>query len=132
MRLAALALCALAPSIAVAQCGPREVVIERLGQRYSEERFAMGLANDEQSVFEFYRSDAGTWTIVRSNASGLSCIVAAGKELWLMDPPEGEPTALKKRVLPAGERPVGAHGRKKILVRGARDDGLLLYLGGPQ
>lgn len=36
----------------------------------------------------------------------------------------------KKRVLPAGERPVGVHGRKKTLVRGARDDGLQLYLGG--
>jgi len=68
------------PALAV-NCGPREDVIYRLQDQYSEQMTAgglqMGLA--EISVVEIWASDqTGTFTVLMTRANGVSCIVAAG------------------------------------------------------
>jgi hypothetical protein len=72
------------PGSASPQCGARDKLIEVLGQKYRENRQALGLAGDA-AVFELYVSDQGTWTLLSTGTSGLSCIVAAG-EAWQSAP----------------------------------------------
>lgn len=60
-------------------CGPREVVIERLAASYGEARQAIAM-NSDNSVLEVYASsETGTWTITVTKAGGPTCIVAAGQ-----------------------------------------------------
>lgn len=68
------------PSLAFAgACAPREVVLERLAQSYGETRQSIGLGPENQMV-EVFASDAtGTWTIVVTRASGMSCLMASGQ-----------------------------------------------------
>ncbi|MEM8825260.1 MAG: hypothetical protein AAGF30_16760 [Pseudomonadota bacterium] len=59
-------------------CGPRPAVVEALSGSYAETFSGGGIQNDE-AVFEVWVSpETGTWTILRTNAAGISCIMAAG------------------------------------------------------
>lgn len=77
-----LALCSLAASanaaLAEAKCGPRDRIIEVLGQRYKESRQAIGLVSGQKSIVELFVSDQGTWTLSVTNTDGVSCIVSTG------------------------------------------------------
>jgi len=65
-------------SHAARMCGPHADVSKQLEQKYSEVPRSFGLV-ENKSVMELYASaESGTWTIVMTNRSGLSCIVAAG------------------------------------------------------
>lgn len=61
-------------------CAERGVVVERLGVRYSEQPVSIGLAADG-SVIEVFASTSGTFTIVATQPSGVSCILVTG-ESW--------------------------------------------------
>lgn len=71
-------------------CGPHADVMERLEAAYGETLKSAGLAATGVLV-ETYASDAGTWTIVVTDASGQACLLAAG-EAWQVAPtlPKGE------------------------------------------
>lgn len=92
-RLAAAAgLAALGPlaSAAAAQtggnCAPRAALVERLETRFGETRQSIGLGSDN-SVMEVYAStDTGTWTILLTMPSGVSCLIAAGQAFENLTP----------------------------------------------
>ena len=65
-------------AIAQANCAHREVVVKRLAERY-DESFTGGGMRDGQAVFEVWASkERGTWTILLTQPSGLSCVMASG------------------------------------------------------
>jgi len=61
-------------------CGNRAEVAQTLEKSYAEHPSAMGLSAGGGMV-EVFSSKNGTWTIVITQPTGLSCIIAAG-ENW--------------------------------------------------
>jgi len=59
-------------------CAPRDDLVAQLGSQYRESQKAVGLLG-EQAVMEVFASDQGSWTILTTDISGTSCIVAAGE-----------------------------------------------------
>lgn len=87
--------CSMLVSTAHAQmaCGQHEVVTKRLTDSYGEKRVGIGLAG-ETTAFELYANETtGTWTVLRTDTSGTSCVMAVGRD-WQADepPPKGDPT----------------------------------------
>lgn len=59
-------------------CAPRDIVIERLASKYGETRQSIGLGANN-AVVEVYASDSsGSWTIIVTSTSGMTCLVASG------------------------------------------------------
>lgn len=76
--LAALAALSAYPVAAQGNCAPRDVVIERLAERYSETRQALGLS--QGGVVEVFASEtSGSWTITVTLPNGATCLLAAGQ-----------------------------------------------------
>ncbi|MBE1286062.1 MAG: hypothetical protein GJ676_22295 [Rhodobacteraceae bacterium] len=76
---------ALAPPAFAQNCAMRDAVVERLQSKYSEQLTVGGLQNGQnaQSVVEIWASDeTGTFTVLLTNAHGISCIVAAGTDFF--------------------------------------------------
>jgi len=73
------------PALAqVMPCGARDTIVASLGEKYGETRRGGGLAGPT-AIVEVYASEkTGTWTILRTNTKGLSCVMAVG-EGWQMD-----------------------------------------------
>ncbi len=71
---------ALTSDSATAQtvCSQRGTFLEHLSNRYSEVPIAMGLSA-EGSVLEILASDTGSWTLIVTRPSGVSCVVAHGQ-----------------------------------------------------
>ncbi len=69
----------LFPSLAFAQavCGPRAELVERLRSAYQEQASAIGLAGSG-GVVELYTSEKGSWTLLLTQTTGVSCLIAAG------------------------------------------------------
>ena len=65
---------------AQSQCAPHEEVVKVLNAKFQESQRAIGLIN-ERAMMEVFISKQGTWTMVVTNESGLSCVMAAG-EAW--------------------------------------------------
>lgn len=61
-----------------ASCAERSRVIERLETKYGESRRSVGLAANNGVVETFANAESGTWTIVITLPSGVTCLVAAG------------------------------------------------------
>lgn len=60
-------------------CGPHDVVIERLAERYGESRQVIAMTSD-QSVMEIFASEeTGSWTVTITRAGQATCLVAAGE-----------------------------------------------------
>lgn len=66
-------------------CGERSEVIKTLAKAYKENPTAMGLAAGG-GMLEVFSSPAGSWTILVTQPTGTSCIVAAGEEWEAMAP----------------------------------------------
>ena len=61
-------------------CGPRADVVERLASGYGETRQSIGVAANN-AVMEVYASArTGTWTITVTMPSGVTCLVASGRD----------------------------------------------------
>jgi hypothetical protein len=76
-------------------CGPREIVVERLSAGYGETRQSMGLGANNSVIEVFASDETGSWTITVTQPTGLMCLVASGQhytELQENLPPKGEPT----------------------------------------
>jgi hypothetical protein len=88
--LSTLLLCATAalwavPAQAQSACGERAKFIETLAKNYQESPSAFGIAG-QRNLVELFVSKAGTWTMLVTHPSGMSCIVAAGQS-WEQFPP---------------------------------------------
>ncbi len=66
------------------KCGPRKAVIKQLSKQFSEHRKARGLISSEV-LMELFASKNGTWTVILSNAQGVSCVLTAG-DFWQPTP----------------------------------------------
>lgn len=63
----------------VAPCMARGDLIDTLSKKYSETLIGGGLQNAQQ-LLEIWRSEkTGSFTVIVTNAEGLSCIVATGQ-----------------------------------------------------
>ncbi|MBH62904.1 MAG: hypothetical protein CL569_10755 [Alphaproteobacteria bacterium] len=60
-------------------CKERTTFLRHLGATYSEAPVAMGLANNGSVLEVLSSKGGGTWTIIVTKPSGLSCIVASGE-----------------------------------------------------
>ncbi len=68
-----------APVAAQMACGTRESIIAKLSEKYGEVRCGGGLAGPT-AIFEVWASEAtGTWTILKTTADGLTCVMAVGE-----------------------------------------------------
>lgn len=63
------------------QCGERVAIVARLAKHYGETRQGVGLGQGNRLVELFASETTGTWTILVTLPSGMSCLVAAG-EAW--------------------------------------------------
>ena len=61
-------------------CGERGAVIRSLADKFNERPVSMGLANNG-AILEVFSSTKGSWTILITQPSGTSCLVAAG-DYW--------------------------------------------------
>ena len=61
-------------------CGQRGAVVTALDKMYAEKPVSLGIA-DNGSVIEVFASAEGSWTIVLTSPTGISCLLAAG-ESW--------------------------------------------------
>lgn len=68
-------------------CGDRTKIVTQLEVKYQESHRASGLETDTKMV-EIWTSEAnGSWTILVTQANGITCIAAAGRN-WLDMPDE--------------------------------------------
>lgn len=60
-------------------CGPREMVVDRLSSAYGETRQSIGLGTNNQVMEVFASNETGSWTITVTLPSGMTCLVATGQ-----------------------------------------------------
>jgi len=83
----------LSPSVAIAaECGPRDVAIIQLAERYGESRVSAGLADNGVIVETYANLATGSWTLGAVTPDGMFCLVATGQAFMLIAPtPAGIP-----------------------------------------
>ena len=60
-------------------CAPRDAVVSRLAEGYGETRQSMGLGANNSVVEVFASTETGSWTIIVTAPSGITCLVASGQ-----------------------------------------------------
>ncbi len=76
---------AVAPPAFAAGCAPRDGVVQRLQQSYSETLTAGGLQKSHpvDTMIEVWSSaETGSFTVLVTHPSGISCIVASGQHFF--------------------------------------------------
>lgn len=58
---------------------PRPVAVDGLAEKYGETPVALGLSSTGHLMEIFASSDGKTWSVIFTNAQGISCFVAAGE-----------------------------------------------------
>lgn len=72
------------PRLAVPVCASHTTMRQALLDRYAERPRIALITTDGRQMFEVYRNTAtGSWTLVRSDRSGLACIIAVGNDAVL-------------------------------------------------
>ena len=66
-------------------CGPRDVVVDRLTEAFGESRQAIGMAQQGRVVEVYASLETGTWTITITLPSGATCLVASGESYENLD-----------------------------------------------
>lgn len=65
------------PVSAEGLCEERTLLIGKLQEMYNENHVAGGLESGSKMV-EIWTGQSGSWTILETRASGISCVVASG------------------------------------------------------
>lgn len=76
---AALMAATLAGPALAANCAPRDMIVDRLAEKYGESRQSMGLGANNAVVEVFASEETGTWTITVTSVHGVTCLVASGQ-----------------------------------------------------
>lgn len=71
------AILAGAPAGAQSLCGTRDEIVSRLASGYEETVSALGMSGSG-GVVELFTSRKGSWTLLMTQPSGVSCLIAAG------------------------------------------------------
>ncbi len=86
-----LALLAGAPALGE-NCKSREEWLQSLGQQFGEETLFVGLAQGGRVIELLRAPGSGTWSLIVTDPSGRSCLLAAGRLGELFAPrPKGDP-----------------------------------------
>lgn len=83
---------AASPALADVICNPRSVLVEHLKEKYGEQPLAFGLNNDGRLVELFGTPDGKTWTMLITDARGISCVVTSGENWQKVGPKLINPT----------------------------------------
>lgn len=73
------------PASVAFPCGERTNFVETLDSKYHESPKAIGIAN-QTNLVEVFTSEKGTWTIMVTQPTGKTCIIAAGSSWADLDP----------------------------------------------
>ncbi|MEQ9814257.1 MAG: hypothetical protein RLO50_15865 [Azospirillaceae bacterium] len=76
---------ALAEAVDTSECPIRSRVISYLAEAYDEAPIAIGMANNGDLIEILNNPSGGTWTILVTSPEGRSCLVAAGRDLELLE-----------------------------------------------
>ena len=76
------------PGSAMAQmvCGDRDKILKQLADGYAEAPIAMGVASNGK-ILEVLASVTGSWTIIMTSPTGLSCAILVGEAWEAIAPP---------------------------------------------
>jgi hypothetical protein len=105
----ALALAAqIAPALAAetttdAPCGPRDAVVEQLGQTFDEAPAGRGVML-EGAMLELFVSPKGSWTVLITNPDKTSCLATAGEAWQGAEGEKGSSTQLRGSAGAAGDK----------------------------
>jgi hypothetical protein len=79
----------IAPAAAQQQpvCGAHNTVSDNLKKAYSEAPVSMGLTTGG-GIIEVFASEEGSWTMVITQPSGVSCLIAVGQDWETLPKPE--------------------------------------------
>ena len=72
-------------AMAQTACGPRDLVVERLAERYGEARQSIGVTVNGAVVETFANLESGSWTITLTMPDGIACMVASGAAFERLD-----------------------------------------------
>ncbi|EBA15027.1 hypothetical protein RSK20926_04067 [Roseobacter sp. SK209-2-6] len=76
----AMTLTTAAPSAAQGRnCAPRDVVVQRLADKYGESRQSIGLGQQGMVMETFASAESGSWTITVTMPTGMTCLMASGQ-----------------------------------------------------
>lgn len=67
------------PLAGASNCGERAQIIRQLEERYGETRRSVALAPNRGVVEVYASAETGTWTILLTLPTGITCLVAAGE-----------------------------------------------------
>ncbi|PZQ51719.1 MAG: hypothetical protein DI556_04985 [Rhodovulum sulfidophilum] len=71
-------------------CAARSEVVARLAADFGETPRGLGLAGKARLIELFASEATGTWTLLRTEADGTTCLLAAGRD-WLAAPAVAAP-----------------------------------------
>lgn len=74
-------------------CGKRDAIIDQLKGKYGETARVMGFSQGAGVVEVYANDESGSWTILVTNPSGTSCLMAAGEAFETVDLPLGDAPA---------------------------------------
>ncbi len=60
-------------------CAPRDVVVERLAEKYGETRQYIGIGQQGMVMETFASAESGSWTITVTMPTGMTCLMASGQ-----------------------------------------------------
>ena len=80
---------ALPVTATAAMCGPHDVVVDGMKQRYGETLRAQGTVPGGMMEL-LASSDTGSWTLVFTDMNGVSCLRAAGTGIQMIEPLVGD------------------------------------------
>ena len=60
------------------RCGTRAFIVKNLASKYKEVSHSVALANKGRWLIETFLSSGGTWTILRTETTGRTCIMFSG------------------------------------------------------
>ena len=92
LLLVAAAMAGAAPAQSETFCGDRGKLIETLAQKYDEAPSAFGIVG-QKNLVELFVSKSGSWTMLMTQSSGATCIMAAGQS-WEQFPANVKMTGL--------------------------------------
>lgn len=81
-------------AFAANSCAERAIVLQELDATYHETRRAVGIAGTRVVMEMFASSTTGTWTLIATNADGVTCLVTSGTGFELVTEdltPSGDP-----------------------------------------
>lgn len=78
------------PAQAQEVCGDRKEIIARLENGYQEHQKGVGLSANG-GVVELFVAPSGSWTLMVTNPSGISCLIAAGDGWQTVERASGTP-----------------------------------------